>query len=394
MKLAFTPSPDQSGRGLPHSKSFAIARQRLGVRQCSAALVRHDKNESAIALVIVMISIFVLSILAGGFAYSMKVETKLARNANSETELEWLGRSGVEYAKWILAQQLTVRNEPYDALNQVWAGGTGGIGTSNSPLADVVSDVHLGNGSFTWKIKDLERKYNINRANEQVLQQALVLMGASASDTTPIVNCILDWMDNNKSSRVEGAKDDYYQSLVPPYYAKNGPIDDMSELLLIKGITPDVYWGISSTNHVQAAFQQQQNRFAGKPGAPMIYPVGLVDLFAPLGAGKININTASAAVLQLVPGVDSTVAEAIVGGRGGEDDGSGLLGPYRSVDEVQRVPEVPRALIAVLRNFCDVHSRTFEVEVDAEVGGYHRHFIATIGRNNPRDVQVLTFYWK
>ena len=49
-----------------------------------------------IALIIVLISIVVLSVLATGFAYSMKVETRLARNANYDTELEWMGRSGVE----------------------------------------------------------------------------------------------------------------------------------------------------------------------------------------------------------------------------------------------------------------------------------------------------------
>src|ERR1035438_10780625 len=58
-----------------------------------------NRSEGGIALIIVMISIMVLTILAAGFAYSMKVETKLARNANSEAELEWLGRSGVEYAR-------------------------------------------------------------------------------------------------------------------------------------------------------------------------------------------------------------------------------------------------------------------------------------------------------
>src|SRR5215467_8072993 len=137
-------------------------------------------NQRGIALIIVMISIFVLAVLAGGFAYSMKVETKLARNRNSETDLEWLGRSGVEYARWILAQQLLVANEPYDALNQVWAGGSGGIGTTNSPLLNVQKDVHLGNGSFTWTITDLERKININLANEAILQQAMVSMGVDA----------------------------------------------------------------------------------------------------------------------------------------------------------------------------------------------------------------------
>ena len=65
-----------------------------------------QQNRTGIALIIVMISITVLSILAGTFAYSMKVETKLAMNANSETELTWLGLSGVEFARYVLAQSL------------------------------------------------------------------------------------------------------------------------------------------------------------------------------------------------------------------------------------------------------------------------------------------------
>src|SRR5512141_1275205 len=115
-----------------------------------------------IALIIVLISITVLAVLAAGFAFTMNVETKLARNANNETELEWLGRTGVEYARWILAEQMKINMEPYDGLNQVWDGGQVGIGTTNSPLVDVQKEVTLGNGSFTWKITDLERKANIN----------------------------------------------------------------------------------------------------------------------------------------------------------------------------------------------------------------------------------------
>jgi hypothetical protein len=34
------------------------------------------------------------------------------------------------------------------------------------------------------------------------------------------------------------------------------------------------------------------------------------------------------------------------------------------------------------------------VTIDAESGGYKRQFTAILGRASPRDVQVLTFYWK
>jgi hypothetical protein len=92
--------------------------------------------------------------------------------------------------------------------------------------------------------------------------------------------------------------------------------------------------------------------------------------------------------------MDRRAAEAIVAGREGEDDGSGLTGPYRSVDQIRRVPEVTPLVARQLQQYCDVRSRTFEVVIDAQVAGYKRQFIAILGRNSPRDVQILSFYWK
>jgi len=283
-----------------------------------------------IALIIVMISITVLAILAAGFAYSMRVETKLARNSNAETELEWLGRSGVEYARWILAEQMKINMEPYDGLNQVWAGGPGGIGTTNSPLLEVQREVTLGNGSFTWKIADLERRANINTASEALLQQALMLMGVDAGDMTPTISSILDWIDPDDRTHVQGAESDFYEGLNPPYVAKNGPIDDLSELLLIKGVTPEIYWGISSSNHPLAAFQAKQNRVGFNVNQPPAFTAGLADLFTPISSGRININTASIEELTQLPNIGKSKAQAIVQYRTQN-------GPFKSAKDLLKV---------------------------------------------------------
>ena len=354
---------------------------------------------SAIALIIVMISILVLAILAGGFAWSMKVETKLASNANSEVELEWLGRSGVDYAKWVLS--FMDPTKPYDSLDQAWATGHGTVGPTNNPI-EVQNPVPLGNGSFTWKIVDLERKFNINvvadprnqQQSQQILQQALTVVGVDAGESAPIVSSIIDWIDPDDAITPEGAETEYYQTLPRPYEAKNGPIDDISELLFVKGISQDMYWGSSSTNHPISALQHEQNRFGG-PLTPPNYPVGLVDLFTPVSDGKVNINTASAEVFQLL-GLDNNVAEAIVAGRQGEDDGTGLTGPYRNLGELSiKVPVLPRGgLPPQIANWCDVRSKTYQVTVEAQIGSYRREFIAILARNTPKDIQVLNFYWK
>ena len=355
------------------------------------------RNSSAgIALIIVMISITVLAILAAGFAYSMKVETKLAQNANSETELTWLGLSGVEKARWILAQQLSIAQEPYDSLNQVWAGGPGSMMTSNSALAGVTLDFALGNGKGKLRITDLERKVNINVADEPMLEQALRLVGVDAGDSSAITGAILDWIDPDDNIHIGGTESDFYQSLNPPYYAKNKPIDDLSELLLINGITPEIYWGSVSTNHPPAAFFQNQPGFVTHNAEMAAYPVGLVDLFTPLSTGRININTASFTTLQMIPFVDENVAAEIIRLRSGLDevDGTEDDTPFRNAGELINVPGISRQAVAQLQRVCDVRSRTFEVQVDAEVNGYKRQFIAIVGRNNPKDLQVLSLYWK
>lgn len=351
---------------------------------------------SGIALIIVMISIFVLTILAGGFAYSMKVETRLAQHANNETELQWIGRSGVEYARWILAMQMGCPNEPYDGLNQVWAGGAGGDCATNGALAEVQKEVRLGHGSFTWKITDLESKANINTAGEVLLQRALTLMGADASTVTPVVSSVLDWIDRDDSTHVEGAETDFYENQDPPYQAKNGPIDDISELLLIKGISPEIYWGPASTNNPVGFMQPKTNPF-GPQDQMSLFTVGLVDLFTPISSGRININTASAEVLQLIPGVDNNIAQAIVSARSGESDGTPMTGPFLNISPQylwSRVPGLNLEVARGIQQFCDVRSRTFRVEITAKVGVSQRIFYAIVVRNNPRDLQVINFYWK
>ena len=186
---------------LPHSRSHRhpASSRRHAPRSC----------ERGIALLIVMISILVLTILAAGFAYSMKVETKLARNANSEAELEWLGRSGVEYCRWVLANSLANPMQPYDSLDQPWATGSGWLGPTNNPIAEVQNPFTLGHGTVSWKITDLESKFNINSPEpmlQQVLPQALTLMGVDPGEATPIVNSILDWIDPDDQTHVEGAE--------------------------------------------------------------------------------------------------------------------------------------------------------------------------------------------
>lgn len=349
------------------------------------------RRRDGIALIIVMISVVSLSILAGGFAYSMRVETRLAINSNNDTQMEWLGRSGVELAKWVLGQQLMTPNEPFDALNQVWAGGPGSPAISNSPLAGFsLKDAPVGGGGVSIEITDLERKININTASEPVLQSVLLGIGVDAGAHNALVSAIRDWIDPDDLELPEGAETAYYETLDPPYSAKNGPLDDLSELLFIRGVTPGLYFGLERE-------EQPAGRlgFGNRDQLGFLAPsagVALTEIFTPLSAGRVNINTAPAQVLQVMPFMDERAAAEIIRLRAGPDGAEGTEDdiPFRNVGELVNAG-IPPQMVQQMAPLFDVRSRTFEARVTARLGNHTREYVAVIGRRDPRNLETLSF---
>lgn len=68
-----------------------------------------------------------------------------------------------------------------------------------------------------------------------------MLLGAGVAEE--IAACIVDWLDADTDPRAGGAEDDYYAGQSPPYRARNGAIDSIEELLLVKGVTEAILYG-------------------------------------------------------------------------------------------------------------------------------------------------------
>lgn len=352
--------------------------------------VQPNPRTHSFALIVALLAIFVLSANAALLWYSMQVDMKLAAQSEDEPNLVWLGRSGVELARYVLAQEASVPGESYDALNQFWAGGPGGPSETNSLLANISLDhFPIGAGWVSIKIIDLERYANINTATPQLINQALTAMGVDANDIPTISDSILDWVQPGDNPRLSGAKNQYYLSLSPPYYCKEAPMDDISELLLVKGVTGAVYNGGTDTNSALP------KKFGFSPFNNANYAFGLKDVFTPFSDGRININTADANVLQLIPGVDDATAESIIKTRAGPDGVEGTEDdtPFTSTGDAQRAGINQQALQGI-GQYCDVHSRTFKILVTAHYLNLTRQYVGIVWRNNPQDVQVVGFYWQ
>jgi general secretion pathway protein K len=360
-----------------------------------------EKRPRGIALIIVLIVIAILAVLAGNFAASMKVETILARNASFDCEFEWLGRAGIEAARAVLAEG----KDPYTALNQKWAGG---MGDTNGPFAEL--DLHhfpVGDtGRFIdIQIEDQDRYFNINMADQMILNQALSLIGVDAAEMPTIVDSILDWRDPDDNRNMSGAEtSDYQNSPWLPHIAKNGPFDDISELLLVKGITeqPQIYSRAFATPGASAI--TRHSRLGASKFEQVAYETTLTELFTTTSGRGVNLNTANAKVLQLLhPAISEDMANAIIsgpGGRNGPDSAPNTQDdtPFRSVQELSRVPGIAPLLadplvMGQLSRICTVQSLIFKVIVKVDLGGMPRTYHALLRRNSNRDIQMLCMDW-
>jgi len=234
----------------------------------------------------------ILTILATGFAYRMSLELKLSGYQLERLRATYMAKAGINRAIYELEKDTT---HNFDALNEPW---------SNNPEA--FQEVNLGEGTYTvsypeseegerYGLSDEERKININQAPPHVLNRLISLIAEESSspiDADGLVACIIDWRDSDSTeSEPNGAEEPYYQSLENPYHCKNGNFQATEELLLVKGMNPEIF---SSAQ----------------------------DLITVYGSGKVNINTAPREVLQAL-GLGQELADKILRFRLGKDD---LLG--------------------------------------------------------------------
>lgn len=191
----------------------------LGASQRGVALVT--------ALVIVTLAATAAALLANHGQYQIRRSANLF-NAD-QARLYVLGAEA--WAMRVLAQDL--RDSRMDSLDEDWA--------------TVLPPIEIPGGAVTGYIVDLQGGLNVNnlvvdgKADPLSLERAgrlLAYVGLPPETTQALV----DWIDPDiLPLGAHGAEDDLYLSLERPYRAANQPMVSISELRLVRGITPEAY---------------------------------------------------------------------------------------------------------------------------------------------------------
>jgi len=262
------------------------------------------KDERGIALFLVLWVLTLLSVIAGEFCFAMRMEVNITNNFKEQTEAYYVALAGVNRAIGELIRNEVIPRKVKQPKGEEEKEGQESEGGGERWRVNVeIPPVSYGHGQFVVKIGNESGKININEANEALLKMILSGFDLEEQQKSIIVDSILDWRDENNLHRLNGAEDDYYKSLPEPYECKDGDFDSVEELLMVRGVTPEIFYG--GLKDMFAVFQYGGKK-GKKPGRVFRRLSGL----SSGSASKININAASRRMLLALPLMTDDLADA------------------------------------------------------------------------------------
>ena len=251
-----------------------------------------------------LITLSVTTILvAAALEYNRRARFEVISTATvrDRMTLSYMASSGVHIAMALLIKDKGESN--FDSLEEDWA--------NPEKIEEILEEIPFEKGKLTVKITDELGKVQVNalvrfpdsrQFNESQIalwERLLSAIGSEEdlqddSSSTAIVNSVKDWLDSgddDATTGLSGAESSYYEEQDPPYTSRNGPLEDLNELLLIKGVTPGLFYGTKDA-----------------PGLASYMTVHGMDVGAGTNfnwPGRININTAEIPVLAALLGAEN-----------------------------------------------------------------------------------------
>ncbi|MEM1109522.1 MAG: helix-hairpin-helix domain-containing protein [Planctomycetota bacterium] len=311
------------------------------------SVTRHRARRGAV-LVLVMWLLLIVGLLALGLSQSARVSASLGYGEVERVQARWLARAGVEQAVAALA---------FDGI-----GGDDGRGDLWYDSPEMFEDVALAT-DFTFRVTapsfedaedasaprfgldDEASRVSVNAERPRQFRRIPDIETAQA-------DAILDWLDNNEAARPGGAERGYYSQLDFPYLIRNSAFRTHRELLLVRGIDAEAFFG--EDGDLDGVLDRAEND--GDESWPADTPdrtlelglAGYTSVYAyelntdPLGAPRIDLSETDTDTLIEQFNFTPALAEAVVeAGRSADNlfDFVGTRGDGEIEDE-QQIDEI------------------------------------------------------
>ncbi len=347
------------------------------IRYMNDRLTRGRKSERGVALVITLILVTILVTLLVELTYSTQVNIRIAATYRDDLQAYYVARSGVELAMAVLRRDFEEDQvgtgekppDPNDNLDELWANLSETVAAAQTLEPDL-----FGEGRLLVSIIDEDRKINANFVNEDPTASILDRLFFDGEISEDFKNAITDWIDDDQEETYPGgAETQYYEGLEIPYPSKDGPMDTISELRMIKG-------GHEAMGKTLGAFQ-------GESLMKIKDKWALEELLSgtPERGQNINVNTAPGPVLMaLHEDIDELEVEETIHDRATD--------PFPRVDLFRDYFNNSFGISNLPPNLT-VRSEYFSIESIGMVGEVEKKLVVTV-RRDPKNGAVDIISWR
>jgi general secretion pathway protein K len=207
------------------------------------------KEGVALITTLLVLGLLVASVVE--FNRTAMTDIEVSNRFGDDEKLLYLAISGVNAAKELLYQDgLYSQN---DTLLEKWA--------KTRDFSDTIG-LNAGEEKMEVEITDENGKINVNsllddkgqfdQTQKGILERLLrqPRFGLSEEEVNTIIFSLKDWMDQDEEiSSIYGAEDSFYRER--GYHCKNQPLDTIEEMLLVRGVTEEIFYGNSKRDGIR-----------------------------------------------------------------------------------------------------------------------------------------------
>jgi general secretion pathway protein K len=314
---------------------------------------RLHRDSGGFALLLTLLIMTLIVAVTFQFNTSMTSELYAAANLRDSVRLRSIANSGFHYALAVLFEDAAAENG-FDSLHEDWADFRALSANSSSMFEDDRFEVRIIDHSGRIQINQLLKapdevggEYTYNMTQKELLTRFLSSeeFGLDEETVDDLVDALKDWMDPDHEVTGFGAENSFYQTLDKPYACRNGPVESLEELLLVRGISRELYYGTEERPGISAYLTTQGSD------------------------GKININTAPPLVLRsLSEHLDQQMVEEMIAYREDEDNDLSSISWYSGVRGMSSEVSIDQ-LISTSSHYFEIRSAGIRETMSKRVEG-------------------------
>lgn len=207
-----------------------------------------SKNDGY-ALILVLLVTSLLIALTAGFIVETQTTIDYMKKFDGRLKAGCTARSGVELSKLLLTADsqgisgaVTGKSvdRNIDCYDDIWA-----LKFPSLPMDDGILKIQISDENAKININAFANEFT-ERTRYYYIAQIFFLNMGLPMDFADIMH---DWIDIDDSPFPYGAESgDYYMNLTPSYRTKNKAMDSIDECLMLKDMTPEIFYGLGGGN--------------------------------------------------------------------------------------------------------------------------------------------------